>query len=102
MSDVLQIGRYQLENLLRQQIKFHFYDLSDDSPQAPPRHELTATALRLPAGDVLAHLRAQNAAGDAPIVLICENGSKSVALAAELEQNSFRNVYVVRGGIAAL
>lgn len=102
MADVLMIGRYQLENLLKQQIQFYYFDLSESVAHGTSRHALLARSQVISPDQVLAQLRTLGAPPEAPIVLVCENGSKSVALAQVLEENSFRNVYVVRDGVRGL
>lgn len=97
----IEIGQYQLENLLRNQVRFHFFDLSEGESEAA-RHPLLAGAEKVTAGQVLDQLSALGATTDAGIVLICENGSKSMTVGRLLGQHSFINVFVVEGGIQAL
>jgi rhodanese-related sulfurtransferase len=98
MSDPVLIGRYQLENLLKNRIGFLFLNLSE----SVPGHELLAGSHSLPSSSVLFFIAEQGIKPDAPIVLICETGAISIVVARLLEENSFINVFVVEGGIEGL
>jgi rhodanese-related sulfurtransferase len=99
VSEPLKIGRYQLENLLRNGVRFQFFDLSED---VTSQHELLTGSRKLRAESALEEINAMNLSKDAPIVLICENSVKSMDVARRLEQNSYLNVYVFEGGRASL
>jgi rhodanese-related sulfurtransferase len=102
VSDVLTIGRYQLENLHRMGVRFTFFDLSEPASGESNQHELLAGSRLVAPGEVLNVLRAEKAPLDAAVILICEDGVKSKAVAEQLEQAGFMNVYRVEGGVAAL
>ncbi len=102
MTDFIRIGEYQLRNLLHNRVKFLFLDLSVESTVPEFARELLIGSRKVSASDVMECVRQSGSAFDAPIVLICENGAKSVAAAQELARNSFINVFVVDGGIQAL
>jgi rhodanese-related sulfurtransferase len=104
MENVAKIGRYQLENLLKNNIGFVFLDLRSPESRAmgPQGLHLLAGSVPVELDLVLAHVRGLGCPPHAPIVLICENGTKSVAAARELEQNSYINVFVFEGGTDAL
>lgn len=101
MSDVMAIGRYQLENLFRAGVRFTYFDIRDSGTQVLS-NELLAGATAVPANEVLSRLQAQSAAPDTAILLICEDGVKSKTVAQQLEEAGFMNVYRVEGGVAAL
>jgi rhodanese-related sulfurtransferase len=99
------IGKYQLQNLKNNGVRFHFFEIIDEeiatglhAKQSP----LLVGCQKLSASNAVEELEKQGLSKDAPIVLICEHGMKSMELAAKLEQNSFLNVYVVEGGKHAL
>lgn len=104
MSSVLRIGAYQLRNLLENRVKFHYIDLrpAERRRAEAPGHELLADSVNVMATDVLIWLREHGAEFDAPVVLICENGVNSMAVAERLAQDSFINVFIVEGGTEAL
>jgi rhodanese-related sulfurtransferase len=104
MSTVLRIGEYQLQNLLQNRVKFFYMDLRSNEKRASeaPGHYLLNDSKAVEPQGVMNALRELQAPADAPIVLICENGAKSMAVAEELAQNSFINVFVIEGGTAAL
>ncbi|HVK60299.1 MAG TPA: rhodanese-like domain-containing protein [Bdellovibrionales bacterium] len=98
MSDPLMIGRYQLENLLKNGVLFHFFNLSVQSSA----HSLLHGSVKLEASAAVEHISHLGLSKDAPIVLICENGAKSMEVARVLGENLFLNVYVVEGGTVSL
>ena len=101
MSDVMAIGRYQLENLIRSGVKFTFFNLASEQVSGKG-DELANAATRIGASEVLSRLQTDGAAPDSAVVLICEDGVKSKQVAQQLEQAGFMNVYRVEGGFAAL
>lgn len=106
MSDVMSIGRYQLENLLRAGIGFTFLDLRTPVEAGqmldPEKAKLLGKTKAMGADEILADLQAQNAPLDTAIILICEDGVKSKGVSLQLEEAGFKNVYRVEGGVAAL
>jgi rhodanese-related sulfurtransferase len=104
MENVAKIGRYQLENLLRNNVGFVFLDLRSSERRASELqdHPLLAGSVSVQIDRVISHVQGLGCPAHTPIVLICENGTKSVAAVRELEQNSFINVFVFEGGTEAL
>ena len=100
-EDVVRIGQYQLENLQMNRVHFLYLDLRTDRSENTG-HAYLARSQAVDAGDALAFVLGQNLPKETPIVLICENGSKSLGVALELEANSYINVYVVEGGAAGI
>jgi len=99
------IGSYQLQNLINARSQFHYFNLSEppqDRDSSPLLSRFLVGSRLIVGAAVLEELHALGVASDAPIVLICENGLKSVAVATVLAQNSFINVFVVENGIAGL
>lgn len=104
MADVIKIGTYQLQNLIRHQAKFVYFDLRTEAERSkgPQNHPLLTGSQAMEPSQAVATVKSYGIDASYPIVLICENGSKSVAVAEELEQNSFINVFVVEGGVQSL
>lgn len=103
MSETLTIGVYQLANLLRNRVPFLYFDLSSDRGMDVAKgHPLLFGSERIDGAKILELANERGLQPSQPIVLICENGSKSVEAARVLEQNSFINVFVVEGGKKSL
>ncbi len=94
----MKIGDYQLQNLLRNQVKFLYLDVS----QLPVPHPLLKEAIVVAANHAVEYALANTPDRNYPIVVICENGEKSLEVGGVLEENSFLNVYVVEGGSQSL
>ncbi len=96
----MNIGSYQLRNLLANRVKFQYFDLRRDSPS--PGHPLLGGSQRI-SSDALEDFLVQSATPpDAAIVLICADGLVSRSVGDRLEAKSYINVFVVEGGVAAL
>jgi rhodanese-related sulfurtransferase len=97
------IGRYQLENLQRQAVPFLFLDLRASQARGGEArgHELLKGSVAVESQEVVAYVKALGVPPSHPIVIICEQGIKSMDAARVLEQNSFMNVFVVEGGFSS-
>ncbi len=103
MSDILQIGRYQLENLIREGVRFLFIDFRSESERLARASEpLLAKTMPMSLGELHENLKSNQVPFDAAILLLDETGAESVLTAAALETQGYKNVYVVRGGAAGL
>ncbi|MES2856496.1 MAG: rhodanese-like domain-containing protein [Bdellovibrionota bacterium] len=100
MSDFMEIGQYQLENLMKNGVRFSYFDLSDTNATA--QHPLLKGSQQIGHDAVVKHIGDLGLSKDAPIVLICQNGTKSLEVARKLSENSYLNVYVIEGGHASL
>lgn len=100
MSSLVRIGQYQLENLQRNRVSFLYLDLQAPENRATldVQHFLVAGSHSVSPENALKFVMDRGTALDFPIVLICENGSKSVAVAQQLEENSYINVFAIEGG----
>lgn len=96
----MKIGRYQLENLVREGIKFLFADLRTPDERALFNDALLAQAQPFTESELREKLSATPR--DAAILLLCHDGTKTARLATSLELEGFKNVYIVREGIASL
>ena len=100
----MEIGLFQLENLILTRTRFTFLDLRKN----PVRHvspELQAVldqAVRVPADAAATHLREGQIPPLTPVVLLCEDGQVSGQVARGLELAGYQNVYVVVRGEAGL
>jgi rhodanese-related sulfurtransferase len=103
-ENVVRIGQFQLENLLRNRVGFTYLDLRDPTTRDSDfnGHRLLAGSHSVAPEKAAEYVRGLNLPNHAPIVLICENGSKSLGVALELEDNSFINVFIIEGGVKGL
>ncbi len=95
----MEIGLFQLENLILTRSQFVFFDLR--SNPGDPHAQLTTvykSAERLKPEAVDDSLRSKNVPTSAPVVLLCENGKASREVADRLEKAGYQNVYVVKRG----
>lgn len=97
-SDILKIGRFQLENLLSAGVKFLFIDLRNETERLAGGHALFTKAMPMTFIELKLNLAQNHVPLDAPILLLDQNGLNSEHIAQELEALSFKNVYVIRGG----
>ena len=99
-----EIGLFQLENLALTPARFLYFDLRSERKDLPaPLGALLKRAQPLsPTG--AEHMIEKTSGGDktAPILLVCENGTDSAALARRLSQLGYEQIYVVAGGVQAL
>ena len=100
----MEIGLFQLENLLMSRTQFCFLDLRENlAPSMDPVLDaIFNKATPLKAGVVENHLTQNISAKDFPIVLICEDGKTSAKVAQKLEASGLTNVYVVARGAEGL
>ncbi len=96
----MKIGRYQLENLVREGIKFLFADLRTADERALFNDALLASATPLTEAELRARL--SGASPDSAILLLSQDGTLAAKVADSLESEGFKNVYIVRDGIASL
>jgi rhodanese-related sulfurtransferase len=104
------ITGYQLQNLQRNRVGFLFLDLSEKPVRAELHSKVDAEMVdqlligkhSVKASEVLDFLKTQTAKSDSPVVLICETGAISIAVARVLQENSFINVFVIEGGVEGL
>lgn len=100
----MEIGLFQIENLVLTQTRFCLIDLRTLEPAAdnPQLSRILAAAIKLNAKNVQDYLLQHKMAKDEPIILMCENGLASQALAVKLESSGYKNIYVVERGIEGL
>ena len=102
--DALEIGLFQLENLILMKSPFLFFNLAVGDFQISDEKLLSyvQSATVVHKDRLTDQLQEQNVDPQFPIVLLCEDGSSSLAVSKELERMGYSNVYVVEGGLAGL
>ncbi|MGZ3722206.1 MAG: rhodanese-like domain-containing protein [Bdellovibrionales bacterium] len=99
----MEIGLFQLENLIHSNIRFSFLDLRTEFKDLPPVLELVLSrALRLGVKSLEDYLKKENLIKDAPVILLSENGIAAQAASKRLEAAGYTNVYVIEGGVDGL
>jgi rhodanese-related sulfurtransferase len=104
-QDVMQIGAYQLRNLIQQNIGFQLLDLRqtqsvlEDPPWLKAAERLI---VRVAPSAVLEQIRGSAASASDPIVVMCEDGTQSLSAALVLQNHSYINVFVLEGGVRSL
>lgn len=100
----MEIGLFQLENLILSRARFCFLDLRrDPGAQLPPALQtLVKDATAVEPKAVAGHLQSLKSGKQFPIILMCETGATSSRVAAELERDGYSNIYVVEGGTEGL
>jgi len=96
----MKIGRYQLENLVREGVKFLFADLRSEEERANFGHALLTKAV--PISEAELSERLSGAPADSAVLLLSQDGAHAAKVAEALEGQGFKNVYILRDGIAAL
>ena len=96
----MKIGSYQLQNLLQQRTRFLFLDLR--TGEVERAHELLQGSVFVDEAQAVSHVRGNSPGHDFPIVLVCEDGSRSLQVAQALGEAGFSNLFVVRDGFSAL
>lgn len=102
--DALEIGLFQLENLILMKSPFLFFNLAVGDYQIQDQKLLSyvQTASVMHKDRLSTHLKDQNVDQQYPIILLCEDGSSSLMASKELDGLGYSNVYVVEGGLAGL
>ncbi len=96
----MRVGRYQLENLVREGIKFLFADLRTADERAQFDDPLLAKAEALSADELVTRL--EGAPLDSAVLLLSQDGSQAATVAETLESKGFKNVYILRDGVDSL
>lgn len=104
MSDVIEIGYFQLENLQLNNLPFIFLDLRLETSTVhdEPLKTLLASAVPLKVSEVQGYLAEKGSEKTLPIVLMCEDGIRAKQSAEELERKGYINVHIIEGGFKAL
>jgi rhodanese-related sulfurtransferase len=100
-----QLGRFQLENLISQPLRFHYFDLRKEKRGVKKNEgvsHLLEPALSLSSKTLLEEVSARVDTKDQPIVLLCENGRLSRRVARVLIDMDYKNVCVITRGVRGL
>ncbi len=100
----MQIGLFQLENLVLTRTKFCFLDLRADLDRSVPEplKNVLESIQPMLVNEVADRLQTLALAKEHPIVLLCTNGKTSKQVAQKLESLGYVNVYVIEGGVLGL
>jgi rhodanese-related sulfurtransferase len=99
----MEIGLFQLENLMHSHVRFKLFDLRVKTQTLPDAIEaILSRGIRPSVKSVEEILKDEKADKTAPVILVCEAGRVSAQTAAQLEASGYQNVYVVEGGVAGL
>jgi rhodanese-related sulfurtransferase len=99
----MEIGLFQLENLVHTRVEFKILDLRMETKSLPPALEALLTrGIRLSVENVETYLREGKTPLSAPVILLCDDGKASARIAETLESQGFQNVFVVGGGVEGL
>jgi rhodanese-related sulfurtransferase len=99
----MEIGLFQLENLMHANARFCFLDLRAAAGEVPPAlAAILVRAEKVGAAQVEDYLKEKIPAKEAPVILLSEDGRSAQTLAAKLESAGYTNIYVVEGGVAGL
>ncbi|OFZ31677.1 MAG: hypothetical protein A2622_03620 [Bdellovibrionales bacterium RIFCSPHIGHO2_01_FULL_40_29] len=99
------IGFYQFDNLIQNRVPFLFINLAVDiSPwySSLGKMHLEKSLFATEQAELLPKLQSQQVTQHAAIVLLCNDGSVSMQIFAELAENGYTNVYVIDGGYQQL
>jgi rhodanese-related sulfurtransferase len=104
MSEIFEIGYFQLENLTLNQVAFVFFDLRKERTPVKdePLRSMMKPALAMDHEDVTGYLSEKAFDKSTPIVLMCDEGKISHSLASELEEQGYLNVNVIENGFRGL
>jgi rhodanese-related sulfurtransferase len=109
-ADLLLLGAFQLEGILRNAVPHLFVDLQTDGERQKlkglklwgQRSWILGRAQPWLEDAFLRHLESENIDKAYPLILLCHSGEISLRIAERLEASGYRNVYVVQGGAWAL
>ncbi len=109
-SPVMRIGEYQLENLIKNKVPFTYFDLRPPAVRSSQGvgHRYFTGALPVDVAsdsaavdEIFRQLKTLRAKKEQPIVIICEDESRSMKVATEIEKK-YINVFVLLGGTSSL
>jgi rhodanese-related sulfurtransferase len=98
----MQIGYFQLENLVVSKSRFLLFDLRPESVVTEALKSILVEAVSIPPNEVANEIKKRKLTGSDPVVLLCDDGTESNRLAKSLEQQGHQNVYVLRGGMIGM
>lgn len=104
MSDYFEIGYFQLENLMINQVQFYFFDLNGrrEPVSDEPLKSLLKTLTFLEPSDIEPYLKEKGEEMSVPIVLMCDDGVISKKWGTQLSEAGFINVNIIENGFTGL
>ena len=100
----MEIGFFQLENLVLSRTPFLFVDAREDRSVELPK-ELAACVVHaepVAGADLVMFLNKRAGSKDGAILVISETARSSEELRAKLEVEGYNNVYILAGGLEGL
>jgi rhodanese-related sulfurtransferase len=97
----MEVGLFQLENLLAIRNQFIFLDIRADFEEWP-RELKTLLQTAVHVDQSRNYLSTQKISTETPIILIDENGERSKIEARELELAGYKQIYIVAEGLRGL
>lgn len=99
----MELGLFQLENLALTPARFYLIDLREEPSNIHPGVDrLLKQARRWTREEAIREIGSGAIPAQVPVVLLCQDGSVSAAVAKELEAAGHNQVYVVAGGVVGL
>ena len=104
MSDYFEIGYFQLENLMMNQVQFYFFDIGMVRTKIAdePLKSLLRFLVAMEPEDIEPYLKEKSETNTVPIVLLCEDGVRSRKWAKVLSEAGYININIVEGGFSGL
>ncbi len=105
MNELLEIGIFQFENLVRGRVPFALLKVSGDVSQlflSYLQEPLDRNTFDVTADSLMAFVEEKKFTKDQAFVVACADGTKSPALAQTLFNLGFGNVYYLKEGTTAL
>lgn len=101
-ADFFEIGWFQIENLMINQMKFVLFDLRPGAEHPVEPKALWSHALKVPPTQAVELARAKLGSAHDPLLLLCSDGRTSGQVAADLVKAGFTNIFVIEGGYQKL
>ncbi len=99
----MEIGLFQLENLLAIRNQFVFLDLRREHlPPPPALKNVLQTAVPVKPESLKDYLVKEKIQHAQPVILVCEDGRTSREKARDLEAAGYSHIYTVAGGVVGL
>lgn len=99
----MEIGLFQLENLIHSHAQFLFLDVRETRIPIPVSIEqLLSSAIKVGVKEVAGYLQKNLPHPQAPVILLSEDGKSAATLSSALESAGYGNIYVIEGGVEGL
>lgn len=101
-ADFFEIGWFQIENLMINQMTFVLFDLRKQPEVRNEPKAFWARAQNVAPHDVVTQAKSKLESPDQPLLLLCNDGQVSSRVAADLVKEGFHNLFVIEGGYQKL